>query len=249
MENNSIRFACNGCGVCCKGRLIPLTLYETRQWLSRGHEVAILLEAFDELHWSSSPEEFAHAKGRAVEVTSGDASIHIIAVFAGNALNGCQNLGDNNLCGIYDERPLVCRIYPAEINPFIPLNSASKVCPPEVWDEGKVLFTDRIIDPLLANQIERSRKADRDDARAKIALCEILGLNVAAWKGSAFTVYLLDREQLLDAFVFYDTLMRVSQLRTDWKVRVDTPVLRQELQQSGVALDGQEGADYIFHSL
>lgn len=43
--------------------------------------------------------------------------------------------------------------------------------------------------------------------------------------------------------------MRASQIRTDWKVRVDTPVLRQKLQQSGVALDGQGGADYIFHSL
>jgi len=144
---------------------------------------------------------------------------------------------------------LVCRIYPAEINPFIPLNSASKVCPPEVWDEGEVLFTDRIIDPVLANQIERSRKADRDDARAKIALCEILGLNVAAWKGNAFTVYLLDREQLLDAFAFYDALLRASQIRTDWKVRVDTPALRQKLQQFGVALDDQEGAGYIFHPL
>ncbi|MBV4534028.1 YkgJ family cysteine cluster protein [Pseudomonas sp. SWRI107] len=249
MENNAIRFACNGCGICCKGRLIPLTLHETRQWLKRGHEVAILLEAFDELHWSPSQEEFAHAKGRAVEVTSGDASIRVIAVFAGNALNSCQNLGDNNLCGIYDERPLVCRIYPAEINPFITLNPASKICPPEVWEEGEVLFTDRVIDPVLVKHIERSRKADRDDARAKIALCEILGLNVVAWKGNAFAVYLPDRQQLLDAFVFYDTLMRVSQLRTDWKVRVDTPVLRQKLQQSGVALDDQEGAGYIFHSL
>ncbi len=249
MENNAIRFACNGCGVCCKGRLIPLTLYETRQWLKRGHEVAILLEAFDELNWSSSLQELAHAKGRAVEVISGDASIHVIAVFAGNALNSCQNLGENNLCSIYDDRPLVCRIYPAEINPFITLDPASKICPPEVWDEGEVLFTDRIIDPILENQIERSRKADREDARAKIALCEILGLNVAAWKGNAFTVYLLDREQLLDAFVFYDALMRASQIRTDWKVRVDNPVLRQQLQQIGVALDGQAGADYIFHPL
>lgn len=249
MENNSIRFACNGCGICCKGRLIPLTLYEARQWLKRGHEVAILIEAFDELNWSSTHQEFAHAKGRAVEVTCGDASIQVIAVFAGNALNGCQNLGDNNLCGIYDERPLVCRIYPAEINPFITLNPASKICPPEVWGEGEVLFTDRIIDPVLVDQIERSRKADREDARAKIILCEILGLNVAAWKGNAFAVYLLDREQLLDAFVFYDTLMRVSQIRTDWKVRVDTPVLRHKLQRLGMSLDDQERANYIFHPL
>lgn len=202
MGNNAIRFACNGCGTYRKGWLVPLTLYETRQWLKRGHEVAILLKVFDELYWSLSQQEFAHAKGRAVEATSGDASIHVIARFAGNSLNSYQNLGDNKNRGIYGERPLVCRIYPAEINSFITLNPANKICTPDVWEEGEVLFTVRIIDPALVKHIERSQKADRDDARAKIALCEILGLNVAAWKGNAFTVYLLDREQLLVAFVF-----------------------------------------------
>ena len=68
MENNAIRFACNGCGTCCKGRLIPLTLNETRQWLQRGHEVAVILEAFDESTWQSDPRQYAHSAQRAGEV-------------------------------------------------------------------------------------------------------------------------------------------------------------------------------------
>jgi hypothetical protein len=94
MQNNSIRFACNGCGICCKGRLVPLTLNETRQWLERGHEVAIILEAFEQSIWTAGPQQFGHAAGRAVEVPCGNSHVRAVAVFAGNALVQCQSLGD-----------------------------------------------------------------------------------------------------------------------------------------------------------
>lgn len=248
MENNAIRFACNGCGICCKGRLIPLTLAETRQWLQRGHEVAVILEAFDESTWASQPHQFTHSAQRAVEVTSGDARIRVVAVLAGNALAQCRNLGDDGRCGIYEERPLVCRIYPMEINPFIALSPENKICPPEVWEQGQILFTDRVVDPILADQIERSRQADRDDAQTKIALCEAMGLNVAAWKGDAMAVYLPDRAQLIEAINRYDA-GGTAPTRPDWKVRVDAPALRHQLHQIGIALDDQPSTDYIFHSL
>ncbi|CAN7559065.1 YkgJ family cysteine cluster protein [Pseudomonas brassicacearum] len=248
MENNTIRFACNGCGICCKGRLIPLTLDEARQWLNRGHEVAVILEAFDESTWPSEPRQFAHSGQRAVAVTSGDAQIRVVAVLAGNALTQCRNLGDDGRCGIYEERPLVCRIYPMEINPLIALRPADKVCPPEVWEAGEVLFTDRVVDPILADQIERSRQADRDDARAKIALCEAMGMNVAAWKGNALAVYLPDRAQLAEAIIRYDRAP-VAPTGLDWKVRVETPALAQQLLQVGIALDDHQSTGYIFQNL
>jgi Fe-S-cluster containining protein len=248
MENNPIRFACNGCGICCKGRLIPLTLDEARQWLRRGDEVAIILEAFDESTWASEPQQFAHSARRAVEVSSGDARIWVVAVLAGNALEQCPSLREDDLCGIYEERPLVCRIYPMEINPYIALNPKCKICPPEVWETGEILFTDRVVDPTLADQIELSRQADRDDAQAKIAVCEAIGLNVAAWKGNAIVVYLPDREQLSETISRYDTGMGAPGLQ-DWKVRVDAPDLREKLRQVGVALDDRLPADYIFHGL
>jgi Fe-S-cluster containining protein len=248
MQNNAIRFACNGCGVCCKGRLIPLTLNETRQWLGRGHEVVVILEAFNESNWVSQPQQYAHSVRRAVEVGSGEARIRVIAVLAANALRQCQNLGDDDRCGIYDERPLVCRIYPMEINPFIALRPENKACAPAVWEQGEILFTDRIVDPLLAEQVERSRQADRDDAQAKITLCELMGLNVAAWKGDALAIYLPDRLQLLEALERYDIGFTAAP-RTDWKVRTDAPVLRRQLHQLGVALDDQLPSAYLFHRL
>lgn len=248
MENNAIRFACNGCGICCKGRLIPLTLNETRQWLRRGHEVAVILEAFDESTWQSDPRQYAHSAQRAVEVASGDARIRVVAVLAGNALSQCPSLGEDERCGIYEQRPLVCRIYPMEINPFIALNPENKACPTEVWEQGEVLFTDRIVDPVLADQVERSRQADRDDARAKIAVCEAMGLSVAAWKGNALAVYLPDRASLLTAIDHYDIGMRAPTSH-DWKIRIDDPELRQQLQAAGVALDNRSHVDYVFHRL
>jgi Fe-S-cluster containining protein len=244
MENNAIRFACNGCGICCKGRLIPLTLNETRQWLQRGHEVAVVLEAFDESTWPSQPRQYAHSAQRAVEVTSGDARIRVVAVLAGNALAQCPNLGEDDRCGIYEERPLVCRIYPMEINPFIALRPESKICPPQVWEEGEVLFTDRIVDPVLADQVERSRQADRDDAQAKIAVCEAMGLNVAAWKGNALVVYLPDRAHLLEAISRHDAGI-AAPASPDWKIRVDDHELRQQLHETGVVLDDRVQVEYI----
>ncbi len=135
-----------------------------------------------------------------------------------------------------------------EINPFITLRPADKICPPEVWEAGDILFTDRVVDPILADQIERSRQADRDDAQAKIQVCEALGMNVAAWKGHALAVYLPDRTQLFEAISRYDG-GSVAPARADWKVRVDTPVLREQLGQAGVALDDQPSTRYIFHRL
>jgi hypothetical protein len=169
-------------------------------------------------------------------------------VLAGNALQQCPSLGEHDRCGIYEERPLVCRIYPMEINPFIALNPENKACPPEVWEQGEVLFTDRIADPVLADQVERSRQADRDDAQAKIAVCEAMGLSVAAWKGNALAVYLPDRTSLLEAIHHYDLGMRTPTSH-DWKIRVDDPELQQQLQAAGVALDDQPSVHYIFHRL
>lgn len=248
MSNTSIRFACNGCGACCKSRLIPLTLNEARQWLARGHDVAIVLEAFNEATWTSDPQQFAHSVRRAAEVGSGDARIQVIAVFTANALDRCPNLGADDRCGIYDARPLVCRIYPMEINPFIPLQPENKGCPPETWQTGEVMFTDRIIDPTLAHQVEQSRQADRDDARAKINICEYMGLTTVAWKNNAMAIYQPDRQALIAAINACDAGAHEPAGKA-WSVRVDQPDLRQRLLASDIGLSDDSSADYIFHRL
>lgn len=41
--------------------------------------------------------------GKFLEVRSIDSKIRVIAIFAGKAIEQCPNLGQDNLCGIYEE--------------------------------------------------------------------------------------------------------------------------------------------------
>lgn len=248
MHNLELRFACNGCGVCCKGRLIPLTLEEARQWLHRGHDVAVILEAFNESAWPAEPAKFAHHVRRAAEVDSGTTQIKVIAILAANALTQCPHLDAQNRCGLYEQRPLVCRIYPAEISPFINLNPALKVCPPEVWEAGEIIHSQRNVDPTLAWQVEQARAADREDAQAKVAICELLGLHVAAWKDNALAIYLPERSELMTAIQQYDSGMRAANANS-WQLRIDDAALRQSVIGSGAKLADAHVASYIFHKV
>lgn len=248
MQSNAVRFSCVGCGICCKGRLIPLTLTEAQQWLNRGHDVAVIVEAFDESNWPRSSQEFAHARGRSVSVRCGDSRINVIAVFAGKALEQCPNLRADNLCDIYEERPLVCRIYPMEINPFIPLRHDNKVCPPEAWESNDILCTDGRADPALEALIHQSRQADKSDASSKVAICAQLGLNVTSWKDNALAVYFPQRTKLLEAI---DSATGDPEDNPDyeWQVRVDDPSLRERLVMANLSMAANNSTDYIFHSL
>ncbi|MEZ1909209.1 YkgJ family cysteine cluster protein, partial [Pseudomonas aeruginosa] len=76
---------------------------------------------------------------------------------------------DNDLCTIYDQRPLVCRIYPVEINPHIPLRPDNKDCPPEAWQQGpELIHGTQVVDAELEALVQASRQADRDDIAAKV---------------------------------------------------------------------------------
>lgn len=239
-------FNCVGCGACCKGRFVPLTLNEARQWLQRGHDVAVLLEAFEASTWPQAPEAFAYNVQRSAEVTCGGQPLQVTAILAGQAIPRCPNLGDDDLCGIYTERPLVCRIYPMEINPFIALRISDKECPPESWSPASVLASDRAAERETRDNIERSRQADRADAVAKIALCQDLGLTTAAWKGNALAIYFPARDTLLQGIERLSAAPVVA-AGGDWRVRVVDGPLRQQLDGLALAFDEHEPRHYLFH--
>lgn len=236
------RFTCVGCGACCRGRFVPLTLVETLAWLRRGHSVAVLLEGFDESAWPSGAPEFDYNTRRSAPVQCGARSLQVTAIFAGNVIPQCPNLGPDDLCSIYAERPLVCRIYPMEINPFIALAPSSKDCPPESWDQGDLLGSDR----ELTQRILQSRQADRDDAQRKVEICEALGLTTAAWKGNGFTVYMPTVERMLAAI---EGLAAPGQTPQPWRIRAEDAALKEALEDRSFALQTTASADYIFHQL
>ncbi|RMQ50642.1 hypothetical protein ALQ04_00366 [Pseudomonas cichorii] len=247
MNNNAVRYTCVACGICCKDRLVPLTMNEAEQWLARGDDVAVILEAFSQSSESEATPEYLHNASRAAKVSTGKKDIHVIAVFAGNALKQCPSLRADNLCGIYEERPLVCRIYPMEINPFIGLSAQNKLCPPESWESGEILCTDGVANPPLRELINQSRRADQQDAAAKVAICASLGMSVASWKGDGFAVYFPQREALLAAIQTRD--INTADFDVSWKVRTDNPFLRQQLIEAQVPLAHESSNDYLYQAL
>nr|WP_220462470.1 YkgJ family cysteine cluster protein [Pseudomonas putida] len=198
--NQSLRFACTGCGKCCTGHHVPLTLYESRQWAASGGQVVVLIEAFVVDGPGMPADQREHVLRRSHPVPCGKGEVRVSVTFAAFNPGRCRNLDENDLCTIYETRPLVCRIYPVEINPHLALRPENKDCPPEAWQQGPELIYGSVpVDPQLAALVQASRQADRDDIAAKVAVCQALGMTTSALKGNGFTAYLPQMEAFAGA--------------------------------------------------
>src|SRR5690606_21822604 len=165
-------FSCVGCGKCCNDHHVPLTLEEARMWANDGGQVIVLVEGFLGNGLGLPLQQREHAERRSAVVRSGESDAYVAITFAAYNAGRCRNLDEDNLCRIYERRPLVCRIYPMEINPHIPLNIAVKECPPQSWESGPDLIVGgTLVDQPLAELIQRSRQADRDDVLVQAAMC------------------------------------------------------------------------------
>lgn len=190
------------CGNCCHDLRLPLTVTEARAWLARGNDVQILCEA---VPWLEEPAadnlQAAHKHRRSFAALSGSLPARIVVILTGAFAGPCPNLQADMRCGIYEERPLVCRIYPAEINPFIELTPANKGCPPEAWTPGlpPLMRAGRLVDASMVALIEQSRAADTHDVPIKQRLCAALGVDAAALSNEGFVVYSPSREDLVMA--------------------------------------------------
>ncbi|MCJ8205448.1 YkgJ family cysteine cluster protein [Pseudomonas sp. RGM2987] len=242
-------FSCVGCGKCCSDHHVPLTLDEARMWSADGGQVIVLVEAFlpDGLGLAATQRE--HAERRSVLVRSGAAEARVAITFAAYNAGRCRNLDEENLCRIYERRPLVCRIYPMEINPHIPLNPAAKDCPPESWETGPQLIVGgQLVDKELATLIERSRQADRDDIVLKDRVCAALGIRATALKGDGFTAYLPD----MTAFAMALDQVRLQPLEqqaSEWQFHVSGDDVAQQVINRGARVVTDTPLDYAFISL
>ncbi|QVM97564.1 YkgJ family cysteine cluster protein [Pseudomonas sp. SORT22] len=240
---SDIRFDCTGCGKCCTGHHVPLTLSEARHWAGSGGQVIVLVEAFLANGLGLPAEQREHAMRRSWPVPCGSSEAWVTITFAAFNPGRCRNLDDDNRCGIYEIRPLVCRIYPMEINPHIPLRPEAKDCPGEAWQSGPALIHgNQLVDKRLAELIERSRQADRDDIRAKVAICQALGIDVSALKGNGFTAYLPDTAALAQAL----QQPALEQPLAPWTLHVVDPQLSAELEACGAQVCSEPGLYYSF---
>jgi Fe-S-cluster containining protein len=199
-----LHFECTQCGKCCRNLKLPLTVFEAMEWLQTGKTVQVICEA---LPWPEEPPaedlKAAHRRRRSFATMSGSLPVRVIVILAADLGGRCPHLQDDMRCGIYATRPLVCCIYPAEINPFTQLDPARKVCPPEAWTTDRPLIQrdGRIVDQRIRENIRLSRDADANTTEIKRRMCAELKLNHVALADEGFVLYSPDRAALLGALV------------------------------------------------
>jgi Fe-S-cluster containining protein len=240
------RFSCVGCGKCCSDHHVPLTLSEAIQWAADGGSLIVLTEAFMADGYGVADEQITHATRRSIRVETGSTHAHVAITFAAYNAGRCRNLDAENLCRIYERRPLVCRIYPMEINPHIPLRPEAKDCPPESWTQGPALIVgNALVDHALMTLIEQSRQADRADIARKEAICAALGMRTTALKGNGFVAYLPDMSAFTAA-VEQTAASALTPVATGWNFRVIGDAVENTLRNAGAQLETGEPLGYMF---
>lgn len=242
-------FSCVGCGKCCTDHHVPLTLTEARMWAADGGQVIVLVEAFLGNGLGLPAQQREHAERRSLAVRSGNTDAHVAITFAAYNVGRCRNLDEDNLCRIYERRPLVCRIYPAEINPHIPLDPIAKDCPPESWQQGPLLIAGgALVDQELVELIQRSRQADRDDIHTKDAICAALGIRTTALKGDGFTAYLPEMSAFA-AVIDQVTAQPLSDASSEWVFHLSGDDVAGQLLAAGAQVVTEPAQTYAFISL
>jgi Fe-S-cluster containining protein len=199
-----LHFECTQCGKCCRNLKLPLTVFEAMEWLKNGKTVQVICDA---MPWPEEPPaedlKAAHRRRRSFATMSGSLPVRVAVILAADHAGRCPHLQDDMRCGIYETRPLVCRIYPVEVNPFIQLDPARKICPPEAWTVDRPLIQrdGRPVEQRVREDVQKSREADANTTEIKRRMCADLKLNYAALVDEGFVLYSPDRATLLGALV------------------------------------------------
>jgi Fe-S-cluster containining protein len=247
-----IHFNCTRCGKCCRDTKVPLTVAEAINWLERGDEVQLLCEASPWPETLDSEPRAAHFKRRSFAVTSGSMPTRVVVMLVANVVGACPNLLADNRCGIYGDRPLVCRIYPAEINPFVALEPGNKACPPEAWSRDLPVFQrgGTLMDDVIRQDVEMSRAADVRDADLKSRLCRALNVADTALVHEAVLVYSPTAKTLLSALSTAIAADARQQPAAQWRFVSDRPETVENLAKSGgIALHLRDAAAASFQHL
>lgn len=242
-----IHFDCTQCGHCCRNIKVPLTALEATDWLKDGNPVQILCEATP---WpadiSADDQKAAHLKRRSFAAMSGSMPTRVVAILVAHIVGECPNLLADMRCAIYARRPLVCQIYPAEINPFIQLETSKKACPTEAWAaHHPLLMRDGVLmNDAVRAAIQRSRDTDAMETDLKCRLCTELSLGDAALAQEGLVVYSPKIDTLLSALSRARERSGVATTLTPWRFvtnRFET--VRDLAHQGAIAVDSRSSGD------
>jgi hypothetical protein len=100
-----------------------------------------------------------------------------------------------------------------------------------------------LMDRELAQLIQRSRQADRDDVQAKEAVCALLGIRTTALKGDGFTAYLPDMGAFGQALELAASQPSVA---SEWVFHVSGMEIAEQLLDAGAQIATEVPANYAF---
>ncbi len=234
----TLHFKCTQCTKCCRDTNVPLTVSEAIGWLNRGHGVQVLCEASPWPEAMDADPSALHFKRRSFAAMSGSMPTRVVVMLVANVIGACPNLLADGRCGIYEDRPLVCRIYPAEINPMIALEPGNRACPPEAWaaDLPVLQHEEGLMSESTRRDIASSRAADAHDAEVKSRLCLALKLNVAALVHEAILAYSPAADALLSGLILASANGCAPAGATSWNFVSDQPETRTALAGNGAAV-------------
>jgi Fe-S-cluster containining protein len=221
-----------------------LTVAEAASWLGDGHDVQIVCEASFPDTVSGSPTDAdsrlkaAQFASRSFAARTGGTTTRIVATLVANNAGACPNLGPDYGCRIYERRPLVCRIYPAEINPVIVLKPESKACPPEAWTRDRPLYArgGQLMEAGLRAEIQRWRTTIAADVNVMRRICWALALKEAAIYEEGLVIHSPPRELLraaLSAAAQAPDAVADEAASDDWRLTSDRPERLGDLRRAG----------------
>lgn len=224
------------CGGCCHDLRVPLSRREAVAWLERGDPVEAICDATP---WFEEPADgdagMAYTRDRSFPARSGALPVRITLRLVAHFEGPCPNRQADMRCGIYPERPNVCRIYPADIFPFGTFDPAGKNCPAEAWADTHPLLirNGTCIEPETAGLIETARAAAREDALAAAALCARLGIAEAGLANEGYAVHARPSEQLLEALRWSLATPQAPQPHGDWAILSNRAQTLEALKTTG----------------
>ncbi|MFM0527399.1 YkgJ family cysteine cluster protein [Paraburkholderia strydomiana] len=235
-----LHFACTKCGNCCHNLRLPLNLGEAANWLQRGGDVQVFCEA---IPWPQEPYPDAlqaeHKRMRSFLAVSGDLPIRVVVSVVAYFDDACPHLLPDMRCGAYEVRPLVCRIYPAELNPFRELVPQLKACPPQAWaDEQPIFWSEgRPLDVAMARASGQFRNNDFRETPLREKLCSLLGIAHASLANEGFVVHSVEWEVMLTALSCIEGSTVGQPGLSDWEFVTNKASTRGTLLEIGARID------------